>query len=83
MVCSAPTVMEVVVCSAPKTREEVVCPDPMVVEKESVNNKEENLIPEGWEQQIGDEDLPHLEGRDYEGQFTTEEWERKIREHQS
>ena len=41
----------------------------------------ENLLPEGWEQQIGDEDLPHPEGREYEGQFTAEEWENKIREH--
>ena len=50
------------VCSAPNMEEEKLADKIGMERKENV----ENLLPERWSQQIGDEDLSHLEGRDWE-----------------
>ena len=72
LVCSPSTQMGEVVCSAP-LRGEVLCLAPNMEEVKLADNigmerkeNEENLHPEGWSQQIGDEDLLHPEGRDWE-----------------
>ena len=62
LVCSPSTQMGQVVCSAPNMEEEKLADKIGMERKEN----EENLPPEGWSQQIGDEDLLHPEGRDWE-----------------
>ena len=55
----------------------VACPGPTQLEEKLADriSTEENLLPEGWKQQIGDEDLLHPEGRDCELDKLREAWD--------